>query len=189
MSRDPREITVLLNRWGDGDEEAFEELARRLYPELKKLAESHHRRERPGSTLQPTALVNEAYVRLVGQKSGGWKSRLQFFKVASKVMRNVLIDYFRAAKADKRGGGVPRVTFDERLGPRGEREIELDRLHDTLDALRRRNPLHSQIVELRFFGGLTVDEVALELGLNRAKVKREWSAAKAWLYEHLGQAS
>ena len=184
-NQDSREITRLLQDWSDGSEEALADLSERIYPELKKLAASHFRRERPGSTLRPTALVNEAYLRLLGRETHTWQSRLQFFKLASKVMRHVLIDYFRARKASKRGGDLPKVTFEDSLDSGASKDLDLLRLEDALAALRELNPLHSQIVELRFFGGLTVDEVAAELSLNRAKVKREWSAAKSWLYREV----
>ena len=186
MSANSREITRLLEAWNLGDEDALRELSERLYPDLKALAEGHFRRQRPGATLQPTALVNEAYLRLVGRRPAGWKSRLQFFKLASKIMRHILIDYFRAGKAQKRGAGRARVTFDEAIGTAGSRDLDFLRLEDALASLKEINPLHSEIVELRFYGGLTVDEVATELGLSRAKVKREWSAAKAWLFRTVG---
>jgi len=185
VGSDTHEITRLLQEWSDGSEGAFDELSERLQPELKQLAEGHFRRQRPGGTLQPTALVNEAYLRLVDQKSRGWKSRRQFFKLASKVMRNVVMDYFRSVKAGKRGGGLLRVTFDEAINPGLGREMDLVRLEDALATLKKINPLCSDIVELRFFGGLTVDEVAEKLGLNRAKVKREWVAARDWLYDEM----
>lgn len=185
MTSDQGEITRLLQRWSDGDNRAFDELSARLYPELRQLAAQHYRRERPGVTLQPTALIHEAYLRLFGQKGVGWKSRRQFFKLASGVMRHVLVDYFRSAKAQKRGGGQLHVTLDDQLGPDNERAVDVERLEGALAALKEINPLHSQIVELRFFGGLTVDDVAEVLGLNRARVKREWSAAKAWLYDEV----
>lgn len=183
-----REITRLLQEWSDGSEQALGELSQRLYPELKQLAAAHFRRERPGGTLRPTALVNEAYLRLVGNSNSTWQSRLQFFKLASQIMRNVLVDYFRARKAQKRGGDMPQVTFEDALGVGAPRDMDLMRLEDALASLKRLDPLHHQIVEMRFFGGLTVDEVARELGLSRAKVKREWSAAKAWLHREVSQS-
>lgn len=180
-----RDITRLLQEWRDGDELALGELSARIYPELKQLAAAHFRRQRPGGTLRPTALVNEAYLRLVGSEQSSWQSRLQFFKLASKIMRNVLIDYFRARTAQKRGGGAPQVSFEDALSVSDTQDMDLMRLEDALASLQQLNPLHHQIVELRFFGGLTIDEVASEMRLSRAKVKREWSAAKAWLYNEV----
>jgi len=179
------EITRLLQEWSDGSEDAFGQLSERLYPELKQLAERHVRRERPGGTLEPTALVNEAYLRLVGQADGTWANRLQFFKFASGIMRHILVDYFRAAKAQKRGGGAPKVTLDDAIGPGQESCVDLIKLEDSLVALHKLSPLRGRIVELRFFGGLTIDEIAKELGLSRAKVKREWATARSWLYKEI----
>lgn len=180
-----REITRLLQEWSQGRPGAEEKLSERVYPELKKLALAHFRRERPGGTLQPTALVNEAYLRMVGGARGDWSNRLQFFKFASRVMRNVLVDYFRARKAAKRGGGKAQVTFADSLAPPRSRDLDLERLEAALQDLSELDPLRGRIVELRFYGGLTVDEVAGALSLSRAKVKREWTAARDWLYREV----
>lgn len=189
MNQRSREITRLLQQWSDGSQEAFDQLSEKVYPELKELAQRHVRRERPGRTLQPTALVNEAYLRMVGKAEGNWLSRLQFFKFASTIMRHILVDYFRASKAKKRGAGAPKVTFDDALEPSRNTDIDLLKLEDSLVALHAINPLQCRIVELRFYGGLTVNEVAVELKLSRSKVKREWAAARSWLYREISGGS
>ncbi len=185
VNREDHDITRLLQDWSEGQQGALDRLSERVYPELKKLAEAHYRRERPGGTLQPTALVNEAYIKLIGREGGSWRDRLQFFKFASNIIRHVLVDYFRSSKAQKRGGGVAKVSFDEAVGKAEHRDVDLMRLEEALRSLKSVDELQSQIVELRFFGGLTVDEVAESLGLSRAKVKREWGAASAWLYREV----
>jgi len=149
--------------------------------ELRGLARSHFRREREGHTLQPTALVNELYIRLAGQEGLQWESRVQFFAFASELMRGILVDSYRAHQTAKRGGGAPVLSLDEAMALPDRQDVEILALDDALSALASLDPRQSRIVELRFFGGLTLEEIAQVLGLSVATVRREWTSAKAWL--------
>ena len=172
-SSTPREVTRLLVDWGNGDGEALERLMPLVYDELRRLARHYMRRERPGHTIEPTALVNEAYLRLVEQTNIAWQNRAHFFGVAAGVMRRVLCDHARARLADKRGGGALRVSLVEAEARSDEQ---------TADLLAEIDPQKMKIVELRFFGGLSVEETAAVLGVSAPTVKRQWRMAKAWLY-------
>jgi RNA polymerase sigma factor (TIGR02999 family) len=175
------EITQLLQRWSSGDQSAVDELMPLVYNELRRLAKSYLRRERNVFTLQPTALVHEAYLRLIGQQNMSWQNRAQFFGLAAKLMRNILVDHARQRQAAKRGGAQYRLTLGEadRLG--NEPDLDLVALDDALKALAAIKPQHSQVVEFRFFGGLTIEETAEVMGVSHATVEREWSFARAWL--------
>ena len=153
----------------------------RVYGELRELAASYLRRERPGHTLQPTALVHEAYLRLVGQREIDWDNRAQVLGMAAQMMRRVLVNHAAARNAAKRGGGEPHLPLEAALEEGGDRSISLVSLDDALRALEKMDPRQGQIVELRFFGGLSVEEVADVLDISEATVKREWSVAKRWL--------
>jgi RNA polymerase sigma factor (TIGR02999 family) len=184
MSEDPRnepsDVTQLLNAWGKGNQDALDELMPIVYQELRKLARSYLRSEREEHTLQPTALVNEAYLRLVDQKNVRWQSRGHFFGIASQLMRRILVDHARKRQAEKRGGGEAPVPFDEARGiPSQDRDLVA--LDDALSDFARLDPRSAKIVELRQFGGLSIDETADVLEISPATVKREWTAAKAWL--------
>ena len=174
------EVTELLIRWGDGKEDALDRLMPLVYAELRKLARSYVRGERPNHTLNATALVNEAYIRLADQRETQWQNRAHFYGIAAQLMRRVLIDHARKKQSEKRGGGEVPIEFDERIGaPR--RPSELIALDDALQSFARIDARGARIVELRQFGGLTVEEVADVLHISPATVKREWTAAKAWL--------
>jgi RNA polymerase sigma factor (TIGR02999 family) len=176
------EITRLLDAAGSGRSEALNELFPVIYEELRSLAASQMGRERPDHTLQATALVHEVYVRLVGQRSGGWKSRGQFFGVAAKAMRRILVDHARQRRAAKRGGTRSRLPLDDIVLDFQQRAADLQVLDDTLTALAEVDPRKAQVVELRFFGGLTAEQVAQVLDISLRTVNRDWELAKAWLY-------
>lgn len=182
------EITRLLARVRTGDEQANAQLAPLIYDELRRLAAYYIRGERPDHTLQATALVHEAYIRLVGQDID-WQSRAHFFAVAAQVMRRVLVDYARAAKADKRAGKLHRIPLESALVYAEEQSGELIALDEALERLGQWDPRQSRIVELRFFAGLSVEETAEVLGISTRTVKRDWSMARAWLYSELTKAA
>jgi RNA polymerase sigma factor (TIGR02999 family) len=160
-----------------------------VYQELRRLAASYLRRERPGQTLQPTALVNEAYLRLLKDRPDRWQNRAHFCAIAAHSMRQILIERARARHAQKRGGERARVTLDDALVAGGERSIDLLALDEALTRLASIDPQQSRIVELRFFGGLTMDETAEVMHISPATVGREWRMAKAWLYAEIGRTS
>lgn len=178
-------VSALLRAWGRGDAEAREELVPLVYQELRRQAAAYLRRERPGHTLQPTALVNEAFVRLIGQKRVVWRNRAHFFAMAAKMMRRVLIDHARERHAAKRPVPALRVELDDRIGQAEPCYCELLLLDRALDELARLDARQEQIVELRYFGGLSEEEVAEVLSLSRATVSREWRVARVWLYRRI----
>ena len=181
-----KEVTQLLDELSRGNSDAMAELMPLVYHELHKLARHHLGGERPDHTLQPTALVHEAYLRLVGQHRIHWLGRVQFFGVASQVMRRILIDYARSRCAEKRGGSARTLSLDD-VVVSGEQAAELVALDDALTALAAIDPQQSRIVELRFFGGLTIEHTAKALGVSPATVKRDWNVAKAWLHREIGK--
>jgi RNA polymerase sigma factor (TIGR02999 family) len=180
-----RDVSGLLQAWGRGDVEARDQLLPLVYQELRGRAAAYLRRERPGHTLQPTALVHEAYLRLVKQNRMAWQNRAQFLGVAAQMMRRILVDRARARKMAKRSGRWARVTFDEALASRPAPDVDLLDLDHALTGLATFDPRKSQVAELRFFGGLSLDETGHVLGLSVATVEREWQAARAWLYARL----
>lgn len=180
-SPDPARVTELLIAAGRGRREALEELVPLLYDDLRRLAAAHMRREPAGHSLQPTALVHEAYVRLVEQRQAGWVSRAHFFGAAAGVMRRILVDMARTRRAEKRGGQLTRVTLAEDVAADGPTEIDVLALHQSLERMATFSPRQERIVELRYFGGLTIEETAAVLGISDATVVREWTIAKAWL--------
>jgi RNA polymerase sigma-70 factor, ECF subfamily len=171
------------------DRQSLDSLLPVVYQELRRLAAAYIRRERPGQTLQPTALVHEAYLRLMKDRPDRWQNRAHFCAIAAHSMRQILIERARARGAIKRGGGGPRVTLDEGLFPSAQPSIDLLALDEALERLTAMDPLHARIVELRFFGGLTVEETAEAVDLSPATVKRHWSVARAWLARELGPAA
>ena len=181
----PEEVTDLLNDWGNGDQEALNRLMPLVYDELHRLASRYLRHERVGHTLQTTALVHEAYLKLVDQKKANWHNRVQFFAAAAKVMRHVLVDYARSRRAAKRGGDYCRLSLDEAAISSEEKDADLLVLNEALDNLAAIDPQQSRVVELRVFGGLTVEDTAEALGISPRTVKREWSMAKAWLHQQI----
>jgi RNA polymerase sigma factor (TIGR02999 family) len=182
---DPHEVTLLLSALSSGDEQAGEKLIPLVYDELRRLARSYMRRERTDHTLQATALVHEAYLKLVEQRSTNWQSRAHFFGVAAQVMRRILIDHARGHLRQKRGGEYEKVVLDEGLIFSPEQSAELLAVDEALKRLARRDERQARVVELRFFGGLSVEEAAAVLGISPKTVKRDWSVAKAWLYAEL----
>lgn len=179
------EITQLLVNWREGDQQAINALLPLVHDELRKLARSYMRRERADHTLQTSALVNEAYLRLGQGESPQWQNRTHFFAVAAQVMRHVLIDHARSYRYEKRGGGAQRVDMDDLHGMTDERASELIDLDEALSTLADLDHRKSRIIELRFFGGLNIDEVAEILELSPTTVQREWRAARAWLQRFL----
>jgi RNA polymerase sigma-70 factor (ECF subfamily) len=185
----PGEVTRILHAWGKGDPQALDRLMPLVYGELRRLARQRLRRERPDHTLQPTALVHEAYLRLVDQRRATWQNRAQFFGVAAQLMRRILVDHARRHQAAKRGRGTLKVSWDDAIVPAEERAEELVALDDALSRLAQMDPRQGRVVELRVFSGLTVEETAQVLGVSPATVKREWTTAKAWLSREIRQGS
>jgi len=181
------EVTVLLTQLAEGDEQAASRLIPLVYRELRQMAARQMRRERVDHTLQTTALVHEAYLKLVEQTPASWQNRAHFFAVAAQVMRHILIDHARGQAREKRGGGVAVIQLDEALVFSPEQSSELLEVDAALHRLTELDPRQGKIVELRFFGGLTVDETAAVLGISPKTVKRDWSVAKAWLHGELKQ--
>jgi len=180
-----RDVTQLLSLWSGGDRAALEPLMEAVYGELRHLAHSYLRRERPGNTLQSTALVHEAYLRLIDQKSVTWQNRAHFFGIAANMMRRILVDHARSRKASKRGAGISILTLDDAVAGSGPRDLNLIVLDHALEHLAEIDPQQSRIVELRFFAGLSIEDTAEVLKISPATVKREWAIAKAWLYREM----
>jgi RNA polymerase sigma-70 factor, ECF subfamily len=180
-----RDVTELLIRWNKGDEAAQADLLKVIYDELHRRARAYMQRERPDHTLQPTALVNEVYLRLIRQKDIQWQNRAQFYGVAAQMMRRILVDHARNKFANKRGGEAIRLSVDEALDVSDRKDLDLVTLDDALQELAKFDQRQSQIVELRFFGGLSVEETAEVLSISPATVIREWRIAKMWLFNAL----
>jgi len=179
-------ITSLLRRWRNGDPAVLEQLLPAVYGELRRIAQRHLRRERPDHTLQPTAVVNELYLKLAEQHRIEWRNRAQFFGVASAIVRRILVDHVRSRRAEKRGGQAVLMSLDEAQGePAGA--VDLVRLDDALLSLSARDRQQARVVELRFFGGLSIEETAEVLSVSPSTVKRDWAAARAWLFRELSE--
>jgi len=178
-------VTELLRRWGDGDVSAGDQLMPLVYDELRSRASAYLRRERPDHILQPTALVHEAYLRLVDQRHVVWKNRAQFFGLASQMMRRILVDRARARNAEKRSGQWSRVTLGDELASRRPADVDVIDLHDALERLASFDERKSRIAELRFFGGLSLEEAAEVLEVSLATIERDWQVARAWLFKEL----
>jgi RNA polymerase sigma factor (TIGR02999 family) len=181
----PHEVTQLLIDWSSGNQAALDRLIPMVDRELHRLAHHYMRRENAGHTLQTTALVNEVYLKLIDQKNVHWKNRAHFFALSAQLMRRILVDHARNRQYAKRGGGAQRITFDEALVVSSERGADLVFLDDALSKLTSIDPRKGKVVELRFFGGLSVEETAEALQISAVTVMREWSMAKAWLYNSL----
>jgi len=179
------DVTALLKAWGEGDLDARDEVMLLVYGELRRRAQGYLRRERQGHTLEPTALVHEAYLRLVKQDRIAWTNRAQFYGVAAQMMRRILVDQARARRMAKRSGQWARVSLADFVGARQPQEVDLLDLHNALEELARFDPRKSQTAELRFFGGLSLEETGQVLGISLATVEREWQAARAWLYARM----
>jgi|SRR5882762_1854687 len=182
-----QEITQLLKAWSGGDLAALDELTPLCYQELRRLAQRHMRRERMGHTLQTSALVNEAFLRLTDWENVEWQNRAQFFAMAARIMRNVLVDFARARRQAKRGGDVPRVSLATAAHIPQNRSADIIALDEALGALATLSERQSRVVELRFFGGLTIEEIAEVLKVSTGTVRRDWSLARAWLYRELSE--
>lgn len=181
MSDPPKKVTELLEAWGQGDEAARDELMTVVYQELHRLAHNYMRKESPGHTLQTSALVNEAFLRLIDQKNVKWQNRAHFYGIAAQMMRRVLVDYARSRRYAKRGGGLRDLSLEEALIVSHQRTEEVVALDETLDELAKFDPRKSQIVEFRFFAGLSIEETAEVLDVSPGTVMRDWTLAKAWL--------
>lgn len=182
---DPGGVSALLRAWSDGDQDALDGLMPLVHDELLRLAHRYMRRERHGHTLQTTALVNEAYLRLVDYKRMRWQDRAHFFAVAAQVMRRILVDHARGRNV-KRGAGIPHVSLDDGVVAGGDRTADVVALDDAIHALARMDARKARIVEMRFFGGLSAEETAEVLKVSPATVRRDWQIAKLWLYRELG---
>jgi RNA polymerase sigma factor (TIGR02999 family) len=182
-------VTQLLVAWGQGDQAARDRLMSVVYDELHRLARRYMRSESPGHTLQTSALVNEAFLRLVDQRNVQWQSRAHFFGIAAQMMRRILVDHARSRLYAKRGAGIRAVTLNEGLIVLDERSAELVAIHEALEELAKLDPRKAQTVELRFFGGLEVEETAAVLGVSPSTVLREWKLAKAWLRREMSPES
>lgn len=181
------QVTELLLDWGGGNRKALDQLIPLVYTELQRLARSYMRRENPGHTLQTGALVNQAYLKLVDQKRVKLQNRAHFFGVSAQLMRRILVDHARRKRADKRGGGQDKLAFDEAIGSVAQSEIDLPALDDALKELEQLNSRQSRVVELKYFVGLSIEEIADMLEVSEATISREWSSAKAWLGRELSR--
>jgi len=181
MATPDQGVTGLLQAWGGGDQAALDQLLPIVYDELRRQAQGYLRRENPGHTLQTTALVHEAYLRLVDQRQARWQNRAQFFGIAAQLMRRILVDHARRHQAAKRGGSAIQVPFEEEAVAAVESEVDLVALDDALTRLAGLDVQQARVVELRYFTGLGIEETAEALGISPATVKREWQSARAWL--------
>lgn len=182
-------VTQLLSDRSKGDQSALEQLLPMVYGELRRLASAYLRRERPDHTLQSTALVHEAFLRLVDQHDVQWRSRAHFYAIAAQMIRRILVDYARAQQAEKRGSGAVKLALDEAVGVPMRSDVDLLGLNDALDRLAGFDPRQSRLVELRFFAGLSIEETAEAMEMSPATIKREWSSARAWLFREMTRSS
>ena len=184
------DVTQLLSKWSGGDQAALDQLLPLVYGELRRLAGSYLRRERSNHTLQSTALVHEAFMRMVNQHDVQWKNRAHFFAIAAQMIRRILVDYARSQHAEKRGSGAVKLALDEALAtPQAESDLDLLGLNDALDRLAALDERQSRIVELRFFAGLSIEETAEVMHLSPASIKREWQSARAWLFREMTRSA
>ncbi len=187
METSAQSVSLLLRRWSNGDNEVLDQLMPLVYGELRQMARRYMGQQPSGHTLQTTALIHEAYLRLMGQEEKHWENRAHFFGVAAKAMRHILVDYTRTRQAAKRGGGARAISLEEAAYVSEERARELVALDDALEELARLSPRQSQVVELRYFGGLSVTETAEALNVSPDTVTRDWNQAQAWLYRALNR--
>jgi len=185
----PKEVTQLLQGWRGGDRNALDALVPLVYKELRRLAHFQLRDERQDHTLQSAALVNEAYVRLVGLKTPQWESRTHFFAIAAQLMRQILVDYARRHGSAKRGGSVCKLSLDDAMVVSRRKALDVVALDDALQELARIDARQSRVVELRFFGGLTLEEISAALEIGPATVQRDWTSERAWLYREISRKS
>ena len=190
MEHEPSsKVSLLLQEWREGDRKALDTLLPLVYTELRRLAHARLRNERPGHTLQSAALVNEAYLRLIGLDAPQWESRAHFFAIAARLMREVLVDYARRHRAGKRGGGACKVSLEDAAGVSRRQDVDVVALDDALEALAKIDARQSQVVELRFFAGLSLQEISAALQIAPATVQRDWTAARAWLHREMSKNS
>jgi RNA polymerase sigma-70 factor (ECF subfamily) len=189
MTTTPQEVSQLLRAWSDGDQAALDKLMPLVYEELRRMAKRHMDRQGPGHTLQTTALIHEAYLRLVDQKETRWQNRAHFFAVAATAMRHILVDYARTRQAAKRGGEAVVVSLDEAAVASDERAAEMAALDDALEGLAAFDRRKCRVVELRYFGGLSVEETAEVLKVSRETVARDWRLARTWLLRELSKTN
>ncbi len=187
MTETHGDLTGLLVEWGSGRREALDELMPLVYPELERLARSYLRRERADHTLQTSALIGEAYLRLVDQDRVQWQNRGHFFGICAQMMRRILVDHARRHKAAKRPSAHPRITYDDQAGPGLAPDVDVLDLHEALNKLAEIDPRQARVVELRYFGGLTIEETAAAMEIAPSTIKREWATAKAWLHRELSR--
>jgi len=182
-------VTELLVRWRSGDCDALQSLMPLVYDEMRRLAHRYLRRERPGHTLQSTALVHEAFVRLTGNAPPQWEDRAHFFGIAAHLMRQILVEYARSRNADKRGGAMIKLAIDSVDEPSAKPDLDIVALDDALNDLARIDPQQSRVVELRFFSGLSIEDTAEVMGISESTVKRDWNTARVWLYRELDRTA
>jgi RNA polymerase sigma factor (TIGR02999 family) len=182
-------VTELLVRWRSGDGDALHALMPLVYDEMRRLAHRYLRRERPGHTLQSTALVHEAFVRLTGNAPPQWEDRAHFFGIAAHLMRQILVEYARSRKADKRGGAMVKLAIDSVDELSAKLDLDIVALDDALKDLARIDPQQSRVVELRFFSGLSIEDTAEVMGISESTVKRDWNTARVWLYRELDRTA
>jgi RNA polymerase sigma-70 factor, ECF subfamily len=183
--QDDSTVTGLLLAWSQGDRSALDRLVPLVYADLRRVAQNRLKRDRASHTLSATALVHEAYLRLVDQRAVGWQNRAQFFAIASEMMRRILVDRARRRAARKRGGAPIHITLDAAVAASAERDLELLGLDGALDELATLDSRSARVVEMRFFGGLSIEEAAFALGVSHATVERDWTTARAWLFRRL----
>ena len=189
MAPSPNEVTKYLQAWNQGDEAALEKLMPIVYDELRKLARSYMRRERSGHTLQATALVHEAFLRLIDQNAVTWQNRAHFFGLAAQMMKRILVNHELSRRAAKRGGGAEKVSLEHAKGIEPQQELDILQLDEALQDLESIDSRQCRIVELRFFSGLTLEETSEVMNLSLATVKREWSTAKLWLRQRISKVT
>jgi RNA polymerase sigma factor (TIGR02999 family) len=188
-NKPPSEVTQLLQRWRDGDPNALDTLLPLVYKELRRLAHFQLQKERPDHTLRSAALVHEAYLRLVGANPPKWESRTHFFAIAAKLMRQILVDYARRHAAEKRGGSVCKLSLQDAMITPRRVDVDVVALDDALQTLAKIDPRQSHVVELRFFSGLSLEEISEAMEIAPATVQRDWTAARAWLYREVSRRS
>jgi RNA polymerase sigma factor (TIGR02999 family) len=189
VSPEPKDVTTLLVEWSGGNSQAFNELIPLVYDQLRQLAGRQLRRERPNHTLHSTALVHEAYLKLIDQRRVQWKDREHFFAVAAQVIRRILVTYARSRHASKRGSGATMLAFDESIALPDRKDVDLVALDDALESLSRLDAQQGRIIELRFFGGLSIDGTARVMGISTSTVTRDWNVARAWLFRELSRSA
>jgi RNA polymerase sigma factor (TIGR02999 family) len=185
----PSEVSLLLQGWRNGDRQAFDTLLPLVYRELRRLAHFQLRNERPGHTLQSAALVHEAYLRMIGLNAPQWESRTHFFAIAAQLMRQILVDYARRHSAAKRGAGMCKLSLEDVVMPSRQKNVDIMALDDALTALAKIDPRQSCVVELRFFAGLSLQEISEAMEIAPATVQRDWTAARAWLHREISRSS